>query len=336
MFTNSWGMELVRQISLTGKYDEDILEAFKKIPREIFSEYNYPKEVVYSDDVIITSKDGDDHSTSSQPSLMALFMKAIGISKEMRILEIGSGTGYNACVMSQIVGEKGLIVGVEVNRKFFEHAIKASQSLGIKNVLFINQDGTAGYEDLAPYDAIVVTVAVDKIPLQWLKQLKTGGKIVVPVNVFLTQSQPAMLFEKSPQTIIAREIVETRFLKAKGTLGNLNEENVLKLSKMKPKEFSGTLRVQRSFEDEMLRILHITSWSLCEKDEQIYYVEDSGYAVWQGKWELFGSVERLPNLLEQWERAGFAGLRNLQITYNNKDMNFLKMEFIHRGGTGYV
>lgn len=335
MFTDSWGMQLVRQISLTGQYSEEILEAFERIPREIFSEYSYPKEVIYSDDVIITSKNGYDHSTSSQPSLMALFMKTVGLSKQMRVLEIGSGTGYNACVMSQVVGENGLVVGIEVNRKFFEHALKASKSLGIKNVLFINQDGAIGYEDLAPYDAVVVTVAVDKISMQWLRQLKIGGRMIVPLNMFLTQSQPAMLFEKLSQSITAREIVETRFLTAKGALGNLNEENVLRLTKIQPKDFSGVLRLQHCFEDEMFRILHMTSWSLCEKDEQIYYVEEGGYAVWQGKWELFGSVERLPRLLEQWERVGFAGLRNLQIIYD-EGMNFLKMELIHRGGMGYV
>lgn len=335
MYVNSWGMELVRQISLTGQYDEDILEAFKKIPREVFCEYSYPKEVIYSDDVIITSKDGDDHSTSSQPSLMALFMKAVGVSKGIRILEIGSGTGYNACVMSQVVGEDGLVVGIEVNKKFFEHALKTSRSLGINNVFFINQDGTIGYEDLAPYDAIVVTVAVDKIPFQWLNQLRIGGKIIAPVDVFLTQSQPAVVFEKLSQFVVAREVVETRFLKAKGLLGNLNQENLAKLSKIYPKEFSGVIKVQYHFENEMFRILHLTCWSLCEKDRQIYHIEDNGYATWQGKWELFGSVEKLSEILKQWERLGFTGLRNLQITYD-KNMDFLQMELIHKGGIGYV
>ncbi|HEY8542430.1 MAG TPA: methyltransferase domain-containing protein, partial [Pseudothermotoga sp.] len=152
MYTNSWRMELARQISLTGQYSEEILEAFTKVPREVFCEYDYSMEVLYSDDVVITSKDGDNHSTSSQPSLMALFMKAVGISKGAKILEIGSGTGYNACVMSQIVGENGLVVGIEVNKKFFEHAMRASENLGIKNVFFINQDGALGCEEFAPYD----------------------------------------------------------------------------------------------------------------------------------------------------------------------------------------
>ncbi|WP_052465223.1 methyltransferase domain-containing protein [Thermotoga profunda] len=333
MHADSWGMKLARQISLTGQYSKEILEAFTKIPREIFCEYDYPMEVLYSDDVVITSKDGDDHSTSSQPSLMALFMKAIGISKGMKILEIGSGTGYNACVMSQIVGENGSVVGVEVNKKFFEHAVRASKSLDIGNVSFINQDGALGCEEFAPYDAIVVTVAVDRIPLQWFKQLKINGKIIVPVDVFLSQSQPAVLFEKSPNSIIAREVVETRFLKAKGLLGNLNQDNLAKLSKIQSKEFSGVIKVKHYFESEMFRLLHLTCWSLCQKDRQIYHVEETGYAVWQGKWEIFGVVEKLSKVLYQWESFGFTDSRNLKINYD-ENMNFMCMEY--KGGMGYV
>lgn len=335
MTAKLWKMELVRQISLTGQYSEEILEAFEKIPREAFCQYSYPMEVIYSDDVVITSRDGNDYSTSSQPSLMALFMKVAGISRGMRILEIGSGTGYNACVMSQIVGDSGLVVGMEVNGKFFEHAVKTSQNLGIKNVLFINQDGAAGYQDLAPYDVIFVTVAVETIPAQWFKQLKINGKIIAPVDVFLTQSQPAVLFEKFSQFIAAREVVQTRFLKAKGLLGNLNQENLAKLSKIQPKNFSGVINIKYYQQTEMFRLLHLSCWSLCEKDQQIYHVEDDGYASWQGKWEVFGKVEKLSKVLHQWESFGFADLKNLQIIYD-ENMNFVEIESIHEGGMEYV
>lgn len=327
MLMDSWRNELVRQISLTGQYDEKILQAFKKVPREIFCEYDYPAEVIYSDDVIITSKDKDNHSTSSQPSLMALFMEVIGIREGMRILEIGSGTGYNACVMAQVVGENGLVVGIEVNRKFFEHALRITESLGIKNVFFMNQDGALGYQDLAPYDAIVVTVAVDKIPVEWFKQLKVGGRIIAPVDVYTAQSQPAMLFEKSHEFIVTREIVETRFLKAKGLLGNLNQDNIEKLLKVQSMNFSGLAKVRYCFEDEMFRVLHLACWSLCQKEHRVYHVEDNGYAIWQGKWELFGSTDELLKVLHQWENLDFTGLRNLQIAYD-ENMNFLRMTLI--------
>lgn len=161
-----------------------------------------------------------------------------------------------------------------------------------------------------------------------MKQLRVGGKIIAPVNILITQSQPAVLFEKSSHCVVAREIVQTRFLKAKGRLGNLNEENLSRLTKIQPKEFSGVLRSQHYFEDEMFRMLHLTSWSLCEKDRQIYYVEESGYALWRGKWELFGSVEKLPKILEDWEKVGFTSLRNLKILYDS-NLNFQKMELIH-------
>ncbi|MGJ8455373.1 protein-L-isoaspartate O-methyltransferase [Pseudothermotoga sp. U03pept] len=330
MFANSWRSELVRQILLTGQYDKDILEAFEKVPREIFCEYDYPPEVLYSDDVVVTSKDKEDQSTSSQPSLMALFMKVVDLRKDMKVLEIGSGTGYNACVMAQVVGENGLIVGLEYNKKFSEAAMLAVHKLGVKNVVFLNEDGAVGCEEFSPYDAIVVTVAVDVIPLTWLRQLKDGGRIIAPIDIACVNSQPAILFERSSGFVHASEVIETRFLKAKGLLGQLNQKNLERLSALYPKGFSGSVRVRDFFEAEIFRILHLTCWSLCKKEQKIYHVEENGYAVYNGEWELFGAVEKLPKVLERWKELGFADLRNLQITYD-ESMNFLQMNSIRRG-----
>ncbi|MEJ5229363.1 MAG: protein-L-isoaspartate O-methyltransferase [Pseudothermotoga sp.] len=335
MFTDSWRERLVREMSLTGQYSKDILQAFEKIPREIFCEYDYPPELLYSDDVVITSKDLQEYSTSSQPSLMALFMTVIGIRSGMKVLEIGSGTGYNACVMAQVVGEKGLIVGIEYNKKFFEIALRASEKLGVRNVVFLNQDGAIGCEKFAPYDAVVVTVAVDRIPSAWLDQLKDGGRIISPIDVYLAHSQPAVVFEKSSRFVLAKEVVETRFLKAKGLLGNLNERNLERLSSLQPRGFSGQIQLPYTFDTEMFRVLHLTCWSLCENNQKIFHVEENGYAHWDGKWELFGVVERLPVVLKQWRELSFAELRALQIVYD-ENLNFLKMNLIQKGGLSYV
>lgn len=322
----SWQEWLVKQISLVGDFDNKILEAFLKVPREIFSEFQYDPSLVYSDNVIVTAKDEHEYTTSSQPSLMALFMSEIGLKQGMKVLEIGSGTGYNACVMAHVVGKDGLVVGVELNRKFFGRAVEAASKLGVENVIFVNDDGFYGFEKLAPYDAVVITVAVDMISPHWIDQLKIGGRIVGPIDIYTIDKQPALVFEKTTNSVVARYLVETRFIKAGGLLGNLNKKNLERLAKIEtehpePKDF---LKFQASHY-EVIGVFHLASWSLCEKYGWIYFVEDEGFARWRGGWEVFGSTKLLNQIARNWIQVGQTPLTFLNFYYDHR-MRFKQLE----------
>jgi len=324
--TRSWQEWLVRQISLAGDFDERILNAFLKVPREVFSEFHYDLDVVYSDNVIVTAKDGNSYSTSSQPSLMALFMSVVGLREGMKVLEIGSGTGYNACVMAHVVGEDGLVVGIESNQRFFKRSVEVASKLGIENVIFVNGDGFYGYEKLSPYDAIVITVAVDKVSQHWVDQLKIGGRIVGPIDVYTVDRQPAFVFEKTSDSLVAKHLVETKFIKAGGLLGNLNETNLERLSKIE-KRFSTPVEFLSipvgSY--EAVGVFHLASWSLCEKSGWIYFVEDEGFARWKGGWEVFGKMELIKRIAEEWAKTGFTPMMLLRFRYDHR-MNFERLE----------
>lgn len=175
---------------------DHIAKAFLEIPREEFLTKSYPLSYVYEDIVLVSYDDGEEYSTSSQPSLMALFMEWVGLDKGMRVLEIGGGTGYNAAVMSRVVGEKGLVVSVEYSRKICEIAKRNVERLGIENVIFVCGDGYYGVPEFSPYDVIFVTVGVDEVPETWFTQLKEGGRVIVPINLKLSRRQPAFLFKK--------------------------------------------------------------------------------------------------------------------------------------------
>jgi protein-L-isoaspartate(D-aspartate) O-methyltransferase len=324
--TRSWQEWLVRQISFAGDFDKEILEAFLRVPREVFSEFHYDLDVVYSDNVIVTAKDGNIYSTSSQPSLMALFMSAVGLRQGMKVLEIGSGTGYNACVMAHVVGKEGLVVGIEFNRKFFKKSVEAASKLGIENVVFVNDDGFYGYEKLAPYDVIVITVAVDKVSQHWIDQLKMGGRIVGPIDLYTVDRQPALVFEKTIDGVVAKHLVDTKFIRAGGLLGNLNETNLERLSKIErrfstPCEF---LNLPTNYY-EAVGVFHLASWSLCEKSGWIYFVEDEGFARWKGGWEVFGRMELIKRIAEEWARTRFSPMSLVKFRYDHS-MNFKRLE----------
>ncbi len=320
----SWKERFTKEISSSGTYSEHILRAFSEIPRELFCEYSYDSAEVYSDSVLVTARDGNEYTTSSQPSLMALFMQSVCLKPGMKVLEIGSGTGYNACVMGKVVGDNGIVVGLELNKRFFELAKRNAERLGMKNVIFLNKDGDEGAEEYGTFDAIVVTVAVDFIPEVWLNQLNDKGRIIAPIDIYVSESQPAVLFVKEQNEIFCQEIVETRFLKAKGRLGNLNSSNLLKLNKLREKPLKEEQRYSH-FSYEFLRILHLCLWSLCEEYGKVYHVEETGYVVIGHRMNVYGEAKRFEKVFENWEMLEFPMLREIVVVYD-KTFEFCHLE----------
>ena len=123
--------------------------------------------------------------TISQPSTVAMMTEALDPGIGMKILEIGTGSGYQAAILSRIVGDSGKVITIERLEKLFENAKKSLG--GYKNVSVVHADGSLGCEREAPFDRIIVTAASPGIPEPLKAQLADGGKLLIPVGKYSQQ-----------------------------------------------------------------------------------------------------------------------------------------------------
>jgi protein-L-isoaspartate(D-aspartate) O-methyltransferase len=157
-----------------GIRDDAVIEAMRRTPRHEFvpDEYlpqayaNHPLPIGYG-------------QTISQPYVVALMTEAVGVGPGDRVLEIGTGSGYQAAVLAELVDE---VVSVEIIGPLVERSRSALERLGYGNVRVHHADGYFGWEADAPYDAIVVTAAPDHVPQPLVAQLKVGGRMIIPVG----------------------------------------------------------------------------------------------------------------------------------------------------------
>ncbi len=122
--------------------------------------------------------------TISAPSVVALMLELLEVKKGMKVLEIGTGSGYNAALLGVLVGERGKVISIEYFEELAKKAEVKIKALGMKNVKIIAGDGSKGYEKEAPYDRIIVTAAMPSLSKEHplIKQLKEGGRLVAPVG----------------------------------------------------------------------------------------------------------------------------------------------------------
>ncbi len=166
------------QLIPRGIKDKKVIEAFLTVPREKFVPENL-KESAY-DDTPLPIGEGQ---TISQPYIVALMTELLQLKGGEKVLEIGTGSGYQAAILSEIGCE---VYSVERIPSLAKRAGKILQQLGYIVKIKIG-DGTLGWEEYAPYDGIIVTAAGPKIPQSLLTQLKEGGRIVMPVGDLFTQ-----------------------------------------------------------------------------------------------------------------------------------------------------
>ena len=157
--------------------DEKLIEAFKKVPREKFILKEYLKEA-YGDYPLPIHEE----QTISQPTTVMLMSQALEVKLGHKILEIGTGSGYQAAILAEIVGSKGMVYTTEIKPSLVKFAKKNLKKAGIKNVKVIHADGSKGYARAAPFDRMIVTAAAPSTPKPLLKQLKIGGILVIPVG----------------------------------------------------------------------------------------------------------------------------------------------------------
>lgn len=139
---------------------------------------------VYRDEAIVTKRDPRELplSSSSQPALMAKMLELLAPRSGDGVLEIGAGSGYNAALLAEIVGSRGHVTSIDIDRGLARAAGRALREAGYRVSVKVG-DGRVGYAPGAPYDRIIVTACADEIPRVWLEQLADGGRIVVPLRL---------------------------------------------------------------------------------------------------------------------------------------------------------
>ena len=156
---------------------KDVAEAMLKVPRELF----VPEELrahAYEDRPLPIGMG----QTISAPHMVAYMIEAAELKRGDKVLEVGTGSGYHAAVMAEVVGPEGHVYTIERIPELAEKAKERLEALGYRNVTVLVGDGSKGYPPAAPYDKIIVTAAAKRVPEALLEQLKVGGVLVIPVE----------------------------------------------------------------------------------------------------------------------------------------------------------
>jgi len=191
------------QLKKRGIKSEAVLEAMRTVPRHLF----VPRELqsrAYDDRPLPIGLE----QTISQPYIVAFMTEQLEPKAGMKILEIGAGSGYQAAILAQL-GCK--VYTIELLEELANRAEKILNALNYKNVRVICGNGYPGLPEEAPFDAIIVTAAPEKIPEKLIEQLKDGGKIIVPVGPVLS-SQSLKLITKKGKQIIEKELLPVIFV----------------------------------------------------------------------------------------------------------------------------
>jgi protein-L-isoaspartate(D-aspartate) O-methyltransferase len=194
---------VARQIAARGVSDPATLDAMQTVPRHLFVP-DSQKPYAYQDRPLPIGYG----QTISQPYIVGYMTQLIGPEKGHRVLEIGTGSGYQAAVLAHIVDR---VYSVEIIAPLADRARKLVEDLSYENVSIKHGDGYYGWEAFAPFDAIVVTAAAEYIPPPLVAQLKPGGRMVIPVgSPFMTQQ--LMLVTRKGEDIITRALFPVRFV----------------------------------------------------------------------------------------------------------------------------
>jgi protein-L-isoaspartate(D-aspartate) O-methyltransferase len=190
------------QIEARGVRDPRVLEAMRRVPRHLFVPDTVRSEAY--EDYPLPIGHGQ---TISQPFIVAWMTDALQVSPRSRVLEIGTGSGYQAAVLAQIVSE---VYTIEIVGPLAESARRTLQTLGYRNVHAKHGDGYRGWPEHAPFDAVIVTAAPDTVPPPLVDQLRVGGRLVVPVGGRASQQMTVIM--KGPRGVTTEERMPVRFV----------------------------------------------------------------------------------------------------------------------------
>jgi len=196
-----------KHIKAKGITDPNVLAAMQTVTRHNFVPPDL-LSVAYADRPLPIGEG----QTISQPYVVALMTEILQLAKNHRVLEIGTGSGYQAAVLAQVVNT---VYSIEIKEKLYHRASKTLKLLGHNNVKTRHADGYFGWPQAAPFDAVMITAAIDHIPPALLKQLKDGGRLALPLgNPFSYQN--LVLVTKQGDDLIVKQITGVLFVPMTG------------------------------------------------------------------------------------------------------------------------
>jgi protein-L-isoaspartate(D-aspartate) O-methyltransferase len=197
------------QLVARGITDRRVLEALRKVPRHLFVDEAL-QDQAYSDHPLPIGE----KQTISQPYIVALMTERLRLTGSEKVLEIGSGSGYQTAVLAELASR---VFSVERYASLAFKANQVLQKLGYRNVLIWVGDGTLGWPDQAPFDAMLVTAGAPRVPQPLVDQLTMGGRLVLPIGDRV--SQELFLVERVPEGIRKTSFCGVRFVDLIGKWG---------------------------------------------------------------------------------------------------------------------
>jgi len=193
------------QIEVRGVRDEKLLEAMRKVPRHLFVPEKYRK-YSYDDRPLPIGEE----QTISQPYIVAYMTESLGLKGNEKVLEIGTGSGYQAAVLQGLVSE---VFTVEIIEMLGLRAELLFRELKYDNIHVKIGDGYKGWPEEAPFDAVIVTAAPDHIPQPLIDQLKIGGRLIIPVGDYM---QELVLVTKTKKGVDKKQLLPVMFVPMTG------------------------------------------------------------------------------------------------------------------------
>jgi protein-L-isoaspartate(D-aspartate) O-methyltransferase len=204
-FTGARERMVENQIAARGVKDPLTLAAMRRVPRHLFVPAREQGEA-YEDHPLPIGEG----QTISQPYIVAFMTEAMGLRGGETVLEVGTGSGYQAAVLSEIVAR---VYTIEIVEPLAAEAKERLQRLGYKNVEVRAGDGYQGWPEAAPFDAIIVTAAAPRIPEALKQQLKDGGRLIIPLG---DESQELVLLVRRGDRFDERRVLPVRFVPMTG------------------------------------------------------------------------------------------------------------------------
>jgi protein-L-isoaspartate(D-aspartate) O-methyltransferase len=189
------------QIQARGIRDEKVLQALRKVPRHLFVPDNL-RSYAYADEPLPIGEG----QTISQPYIVAYMTEALELKGEDRVLEVGTGSGYQTAVLAEIVNE---VYTIEIVGLLSSRARELLQKLGYTNIHFKIGDGTFGWQENIPYDAIIVTAAPASVPKKLKEELCIAGKMIIPVGEGF---QELVLITREKKDFKTKKLLPVRFV----------------------------------------------------------------------------------------------------------------------------
>ena len=201
------------QIESRGVKDKNVLEAMKKVPRHLFVPEKYRK-YAYDDRPLPIGE----NQTISQPYIVAYMTESLELDEDDKVLEIGTGSGYQAAILGEIAAS---VYTIEIVESLALRAELTLKDLGYTNVHVRVGDGYQGWPGEAPFDAVIVTAAPGHIPQPLIDQLKEGGRLVIPVGDYM---QELVLVKKTDKGIEKERLLSVMFVPMTGEADKKNKD----------------------------------------------------------------------------------------------------------------